>query len=214
MPHWFGIALKSGIREWHSNSLDPPPLRCTQRHCISRLSSGSFLFSLGRCLHAPCVSGYSMHWEKQIVYYSRSKVIINKIVHLKIVCWSRVSSVDLIPFDSIQIRLDYIRYLSWSSAIHETFWLLSPRKVSSQSTALPSFFPMCSVVVFAYHRLWGLLFFWQMDMRSLPCSQIWVRAVHTKGGQAQTSLHKSWLGRTVKRSLTLPRQEIEPRVFG
>ena len=54
----------------------------------------------------------------------------------------------------------------------------------------------------------------QMDMGSLTCAQIWVRAVHTKGGQGQTSLHKSWLGGTDKLFLTLPRQGIEPRVFG
>ena len=54
----------------------------------------------------------------------------------------------------------------------------------------------------------------QMDLGSLTCAQSWVRAVHTKGGQAQTSLHKSWLGGTEKLSHTLPRQGIEPRVFG
>ena len=35
-----------------------------------------------------------------------------------------------------------------------------------------------------------------------------------KGGQAQTSLHKSWLRGTEKLHLTLPRQGIEPRVVG
>ena len=54
----------------------------------------------------------------------------------------------------------------------------------------------------------------QMDMGSLTCAQIWVRAAHTKGGQAQASLHKSRLGGTEELSLTLPRQGIEPRVFG
>ena len=35
-----------------------------------------------------------------------------------------------------------------------------------------------------------------------------------KGGRAQTSLHKSGLREIVKLSPTLPRQGIEPRVFG
>ena len=42
-----------------------------------------------------------------------------------------------------------------------------------------------------------------------------VGAAHTKGGQAQqTSLHKSGLGETEKLRLNLPRQGVEPRVFG
>ena len=54
----------------------------------------------------------------------------------------------------------------------------------------------------------------QMDMGCLTCAQIWVCAVHTKGGQAQTSLHKGWHRRIEKQPLTLPREGIEPRVFG
>ena len=50
-------------------------------------------------------------------------------------------------------------------------------------------------------------------MGSLTCAQIWVHAVHTKGDQSQTSLHKSWLGWQKKLLVTLPRQGIEPRVF-
>ena len=62
------------------------------------------------------------------------------------------------------------------------------------------------------------------------CTQIWVchgiliesdsdtsdSVIHMylKGGQAQTSLHKNWLRGIEKLSLTLPYQEIEPRVFG
>ena len=38
----------------------------------------------------------------------------------------------------------------------------------------------------------------QMDMGSLTCTYIWVHAIHMKGDQAQTSLHKSWLGGTEK----------------
>ena len=54
----------------------------------------------------------------------------------------------------------------------------------------------------------------QMDMGSLTSAQTWVHAVHTKGGQAQTNLHKSWLCGIQKLPLTLPCQGIEPRVFG
>ena len=54
----------------------------------------------------------------------------------------------------------------------------------------------------------------QMDMGSLMCAQMRVHAVHTKGSQAQTSLHKSWLRGTEKLPLTLLHQGIEPRVFG
>ena len=55
----------------------------------------------------------------------------------------------------------------------------------------------------------------QIGMGSLTCAQIWVRAVHTNGGQVQTSLHKSWPGWPEKLLfLTMPRQGIEPRVFG
>ena len=53
----------------------------------------------------------------------------------------------------------------------------------------------------------------QLDMGLLMCAQIWVRAVHTKGGLAQTSLHKCWLGRTEKLPLTLNCQGIDPRVW-
>ena len=45
-----------------------------------------------------------------------------------------------------------------------------------------------------------------MDVGSLTWTQIWVRAIHTKGGwgacQAQISLPKSWLGRIKKTSLS------------
>ena len=51
--------------------------------------------------------------------------------------------------------------------------------------APPTPLPVCKVLVFPYHRLLR-----QMDMGSLTCAQIRVRAVHTKGGQAQTSLRK------------------------
>ena len=46
----------------------------------------------------------------------------------------------------------------------------------------------------------------QMDMASLTCTQIWVHAVHTKGGQHNHGLHKNWLRGTEKLplSLTLP----------
>ena len=54
----------------------------------------------------------------------------------------------------------------------------------------------------------------EMDIGSLTCVHIWMHAVHTTLGQAQTSLHKSWLGGKEKLCLTLPRQGIKPRIFG
>ena len=45
-------------------------------------------------------------------------------------------------------------------------------------------------------------------------TQIWVCAIYTVGGQAQTSLRKSLLRGIEKLALILPCQRIEPRVFG
>ena len=53
----------------------------------------------------------------------------------------------------------------------------------------------------------------QIDMGSLTAHTFGC-AVHTKGVQAQASLHTSWLGGIEKMPLTLPRQGIEPKVFG
>ena len=85
------------------------------------------------------------------------------------------------------------------------FGLLSLKKVSNHSTALPSF--LFFVFLFSYFRATdceAYSFTTDGYMRSLTCAQIWVRAVHTKEGQAQTSLHKSWLGGTEKLPLALP----------
>ena len=100
--------------------------------------------------------------------------------------------------------------------MHWKFGLLSPGKASSHSTALPIFscvFPFCCVQRFRVfiRPVMRPTLLWQMDMGSLTCARIWVRAVHTKAGQAQRSLHKSWLWGTEKLSLTLPRRRIEPR---
>ena len=73
----------------------------------------------------------------------------------------------------------------------------------------PAFFSLCAV--FPYHRP---IILRQMDLESLTCAQIWMRAVHMKGGEAQTNPHESWLGGTEKLSLTLPHQGIDPRAFG
>ena len=56
----------------------------------------------------------------------------------------------------------------------------------------------------------------QMDMGSLTCAHIWMPCrTHEGGDQAQTGLHKSWLGGINKKlPFTLPRQGIEPWVFG
>ena len=60
---------------------------------------------------------------------------------------------------------------------------------------------------------------WSLDLKSMlyqlshPVTVIfkfWVDAVHTNGGQAQTSLHYSWFGGTEKLSFILPSQGIRP----
>ena len=55
-------------------------------------------------------------------------------------------------------------------------------------------------------------------MGSLTCAQIEVHAMHTKGGQALVNKSAQELTRSQrdrkKLFLTLPRQGIEPRVFG
>ena len=57
------------------------------------------------------------------------------------------------------IRSEHITFLSQCNAseIRDAF----PGKASSHSTALPSFFlfPVCSVFMFSYNRLRGLLFY-------------------------------------------------------
>ena len=56
--------------------------------------------------------------------------------------------------------------------------------------------------------------FQQMDIGSLTCAKMWVRAVDTKGGQAQHVCTRVDSEGHKKLSLTLHRQGIEPRVFG
>ena len=75
------------------------------------------------------------------------------------------------------------------------------------------FFPVYSVFVFPYHRLcMRPTLLQQMDIGSVTCAQIsWERAVHTKGCQTQTSLHKT-NRRDRKKCLTLP-PGVESRVF-
>ena len=72
-----------------------------------------------------------------------------------------------------------------------------------------SFFLCAVFFAFPYHRLWGLLFstdgYGIFNVRT----NLGVCAVHTKGDQAQTSLHKSWLGGTFFFG-----GGIEPRVYG
>ena len=96
--------------------------------------------------------------------------------------------------------------------MHGKFRLLSLGKASCHSTVTQPFFsPVCSVFMVPYHQLWGLLFNnrWIFNV----CTNL--GACHThEGGQAQTSLHKRWLGGTEKLFLILLRQGIEPKVFG
>ena len=78
----------------------------------------------------------------------------------------------------------------------------------------------CSVFVFPYHRLWGLLFkLRQIGMGYLTCVHIWVRAVHSDqkggGGEGGGVRHKTSLHKSERLSFTLPRQGwVEPSVFG
>ena len=104
--------------------------------------------------------------------------------------------------------------------MHGKIELLSPRKASSDSTALPSlgFIPPCMqgfrVSIPPDVRPTLLR---QMDMGSLTYTQIWVRAVHTKGGVRHKQvciLEWTLGGQEISLSLRLPHQGIEPRVFG
>ena len=66
-------------------------------------------------------------------------------------------------------------------------------KRSSIEWRYPAFFSFCCVQCFHVFIPSAVrpALLRQMDMGSLTCAQIWVRAVHMNGGQAQTSLHKS-----------------------
>ena len=82
--------------------------------------------------------------------------------------------------------------------MHRKFGLLSLGKACSHSTALPTLFVFFQCAVFSCFH-----------------TKIWMRAIHTNGGQAQTNLHKTRLRLRVieKLFLTLPCQGIEPIVF-
>ena len=115
-------------------------------------------------------------------------------------------------------------------AMRGEFGLLSPGKASSHSTALPSLSthphpPPPPPPLFCVHCFRAsippagmLTLLRQMDMGSLTHSQIWVRAVHTKGGGSGTNKSAQELTWSYRRRkqllLTLPRQGIDPRVFG
>ena len=89
-------------------------------------------------------------------------------------------------------------------------------KASSHSKALPSLSPVCSIscVHTTYSRPTLLR---QLNIGSLTCAQIWVRAVQIKregGGGAGTNKSALELTRKDRRMpLTLPHQGVEPRVF-
>ena len=100
--------------------------------------------------------------------------------------------------------------------MHGKFRLLSPGKVSSHSTALPSFcFFLSAVCVFFYiAEAVRPTLLRQTDVYGIfNVRTNWVlAAVRMKGGQAQTSLHKKSLRRTEK-TVLLPHQGIKTRVF-
>ena len=103
--------------------------------------------------------------------------------------------------------------------MHRKFELLPPGKAGSHSTALPSFF----LLLFSCVQCFRVsippavrpTLLRQMDMGSLTCAQICLRAVHMKG----LVRHKQVCTRVdsegqKKLFLALPHQGIEPRVFG
>ena len=86
--------------------------------------------------------------------------------------------------------------------MHRQFGLLSPGKASSHSMALPNFFFLCAVFS-RFHTTGCEAYSFTTDGYGiLMYTQIWVRAVHMKGGQAKTNLYKSWLGGTEKNCLS------------
>ena len=85
--------------------------------------------------------------------------------------------------------------------MNRKFGMLSLSKMSSNSMALPSFFPLCAMFLCeAYSFMadgYGIF-----NMHTIS-----VYAVHTKGGQTQTSAQEL----TQRDRKTLPHQGIEPR---
>ena len=100
--------------------------------------------------------------------------------------------------------------------MHRNFGLLSPGNESSHSVALPIFFFGSCVQCFRLSIPSAVrpTLLRQMDMGSLTGAQMWERAVHTQGGQAQRRLRKKLIGGTAKLPFALPRQGIEPGVSG
>ena len=81
------------------------------------------------------------------------------------------------------------------NAMRGKFKLPFPGKASSRSTALPSGFPPMSAVFSYFHTTGCETYSYTTDGYGIfNVSIIRVRAVHTKRGQAQTSLHKSRFG--------------------
>ena len=97
--------------------------------------------------------------------------------------------------DGVHIRLDQIRLhnvLVPMQCSGNSGCFPPAGKASGHSAALPSSF---SSYVQCFHvsipPAARTILLRQMDMGSLTCAHIWVRAVHTKGGQEQAGLHKS-----------------------
>ena len=105
---------------------------------------------------------------------------------------------------------------------HGKFGSLSPRKAGCNRVALPNLNQVLVCIVHAVLLCVTIplivrpTLLRQIDTGSLTCVHIWMSAVHTKGGQAQTKhQHKSWLEGTETNCPTLcTAKGIEPRVFG
>ena len=115
-------------------------------------------------------------------------------------------------------RVDWIRLDNFLVPMHAKFGLLSQEKASSHSAVLPRFFSFSCMQYFCVSIPPAVrpTVIRQMDMGSLTCAHMWVRAVYTrKGGGSGTKKSAQELTRRDRKTVPQnPRQRIEPRVFG
>ena len=131
---------------------------------------------------------------------------LKALINIVRVCCETTLLTPSVPYPSHfpgYIRLDEIRLYNCLVPMQCTGnsgCFQSPGKASSHSAALPSdCFPWVKVCVFLYHRLWGPVYSYTTDGSLILFTSAGLEPWHTKGGQAHTSLHKSWLGGTNKK---------------